>query len=321
MSKMWFSMVNAQPTVISLFAGCGGSSLGYQMAGYKELLAVEWNKAAVTTFRLNFPCVPVYEGDIHDLTTDECMRLAGGIRPGELDVLDGSPPCQGFSTAGKRKFDDSRNTLFEEYVRFLIALQPKAFIVENVTGLIKGMMKRIFLKMMTELRGAGYKAKAAVMNAMFFGVPQKRQRVIIIGIRNDIVILPSHPLPHMKAKTTREAIGDLPSYQNPAISHVWIDESPENRNTKTWHKAFLAKQGQKYAGHQKRDRWNHPASTLLKPATEAMNIMPYLRNSNCHPIQTRESPLGLQEDSGPSCISGLCYQQIQRQEYLDRKWL
>jgi DNA (cytosine-5)-methyltransferase 1 len=91
-----------KPTVISTFAGCGGSSLGYKMAGFKELLAVEWDNNAVETFKLNFPSIPVYHGDIAKLTGKKCMELAG-IRKGELDVLDGSPPCQGFSTAGKRK--------------------------------------------------------------------------------------------------------------------------------------------------------------------------------------------------------------------------
>lgn len=100
-----------QPTVISLFAGCGGSSLGYQLAGFKELLAVEWDNNAVETFKLNFLDVPVYHGDIGKLTSEKCMELAG-VKPYALDVLDGSPPCQGFSIAGKRKFDDPRNSLF-----------------------------------------------------------------------------------------------------------------------------------------------------------------------------------------------------------------
>ena len=89
------------PTVISTFAGCGGSSLGYQMAGYRELLAVEWDDNAVETFRLNFPDVPVYHGDIAALSVEECLSLAG-LKSGELDVFDGSPPCQGFSTAKLR---------------------------------------------------------------------------------------------------------------------------------------------------------------------------------------------------------------------------
>ncbi len=84
-------MAEVKPTVISTFAGCGGSSLGYQMAGFRELLAVEWDDNAVATFRLNFSEVPVYHGDIGSLTVEECCRLAN-VQPGELDVLDGSPP-------------------------------------------------------------------------------------------------------------------------------------------------------------------------------------------------------------------------------------
>jgi DNA (cytosine-5)-methyltransferase 1 len=119
------------PTVISLFSGAGGSSLGYSMAGFRELLAVEWDDNAVETFKLNFPDVPVYHGDIAKLSVDECLRLAN-VKPGELDILDGSPPCQGFSTAGKREFSDSRNQLFNEYVRLLRGLRPRVFVMENV---------------------------------------------------------------------------------------------------------------------------------------------------------------------------------------------
>ena len=90
--------------MISLFAGCGGSSLGYSMAGYRELLAVEWDDHAVETFKLNFPDVRVWHGDIPNLSVEECLELAR-LRPEELNVLDGSPPCQGFSTAVKRRMD------------------------------------------------------------------------------------------------------------------------------------------------------------------------------------------------------------------------
>jgi DNA (cytosine-5)-methyltransferase 1 len=190
-------MVNA-PTVISTFAGCGGSSLGYKMAGFHELLAVEWDDNAVETFKLNFPEVPVYHGDIAKLTGGECMKLAGGIKPGELDVLDGSPPCQGFSTAGKRKYDDPRNSLFMEYARLLSELQPKVFVMENVTGMVKGHMKQAYLKITATLRACGYRVRGEVMNAMYYGVPQSRRRVIIIGVRNDINIEPTHPKPETK---------------------------------------------------------------------------------------------------------------------------
>jgi DNA (cytosine-5)-methyltransferase 1 len=173
------------PTVISLFAGCGGSSLGYSMAGYRELLAVEWDDHAVETFKMNFPDVPVWHGDITGLSLEESLQIAE-IRPGELDVLDGSPPCQGFSTAGKRNMDDGRNQLFREYVRLLQDFQPKVFVMENVSGMVKGKMKLIFAEILRELKDCGYYAEARLMNAMYFGVPQSRQRIIIIGVRIDL---------------------------------------------------------------------------------------------------------------------------------------
>lgn len=180
------------PTVVSLFAGCGGSSLGYSMAGFRELLAVEWDDNAVETFKLNFPGVPVYHGDIAKLSVEECLRLTG-LEPGQLDVLDGSPPCQGFSTAGKRVLDDPRNGLFREYVRLLQGLRPRVFVMENVSGMVKGKMKLVFAEAMRELKASGYKVSARLMNAMYFQVPQSRQRMIFIGVREDVGKEPSHP--------------------------------------------------------------------------------------------------------------------------------
>ena len=205
------------PTVISTFAGCGGSSLGYKLAGYRELLAVEWDDNAVETFRLNFPDVPVYHGDIAKLTGAECMQLAG-IGPGELDVLDGSPPCQGFSTAGKRKFDDPRNSLFREFARLLRELQPKAFVMENVTGMVKGYMKQAYLTIIAELRACGYRCKGEVLNAMYFNVPQSRERVIIIGVRNDLGVEPTHPKPQTKPVTVREAFAGVGDNDAPPLT-------------------------------------------------------------------------------------------------------
>lgn len=192
------------PTVISLFSGGGGSSLGYSMAGYRELLAVEWDDNAVETFKLNFPGVPVYHGDIVKLTVDECMKLAGLTGPGQLDVLDGSPPCQGFSTAGKRIMDDPRNSLFHEYVRLLRGLQPKVFIMENVSGLVKGKMKLIFAEIIRELKASGYKVSCRLMNAMYFHVPQSRQRLIWVGVREDLGREPGHP----EAESGPVSVGD-----------------------------------------------------------------------------------------------------------------
>lgn len=200
--------IDSRFSVISLFAGCGGSSLGYQMAGGKVLLAVEWDKNAVETYALNFPQTPIYHGDIAKLSVEDCLKRIGK-KPGELDILDGSPPCQGFSTAGKRDFSDERNQLFREYVRLLQGLQPKVFVMENVSGMVKGKMKLIFAEIMQELKASGYRVRTRLMNAMYYGVPQSRQRLIFIGVREDLGIEPSHPNPQARPRTVQQAFAGL----------------------------------------------------------------------------------------------------------------
>jgi len=275
---------NGKLTVISTFAGCGGSSLGYQMAGFHELLAVDWDQNAVDTFRLNFPDVPIYHGDIVKLTGDECMRRAG-IGGGQLDVLDGSPPCQGFSIAGKRKISDPRNSLFKEYARLLFELQPKAFVMENVTGMVKGHMKQVYLQIIKTLRGCGYRAKGEVLNAMYYGVPQSRERVIIIGFREDLRIEPSHPKPQRKPQTVRMAIGDLPKDQDEKIQHIWVDEWA--KNTKWIHYVPALKEGETLSctSQHRRLYWDRPSYTLTKSGISGMPS--YVRNSHIHPREDR----------------------------------
>jgi DNA (cytosine-5)-methyltransferase 1 len=250
-----------KPTVISTFAGCGGSSLGYQMAGFKELLAVEWDNNAVETFKLNFPDVPVYHGDIGKLSSEKCMELAG-IEPGELDVFDGSPPCQGFSTAGKRKFDDPRNSLFKEYARLLNDLQPKVFVMENVTGMVKGVMKQAYLQIMKTLRECGYKAKGQVLNAMYYNVPQSRERVIVVGVRNDLGIEPSHPKPESRPVTVRAAFDGVPVEDVPQITGKviasFLPKVPQGGSMAT-----LAGYGQ---DNLIRPRWDMPSKSIRKDA-------------------------------------------------------
>jgi site-specific DNA-cytosine methylase len=172
-------------TYISLFAGCGGSSLGYKWAGGRGLAAVEFNANAAETYRLNFPDTPVLERDIATVMAEELLVLTG-LQVGELDILDGSPPCQGFSTAGKRQLDDPRNTLFREYVRLVEGLQPKVFVMENVSGMVKGKMKLFFRTVMQTLKATGYTVRCQLLNAMYYGVPQSRERLIWIGVRPDI---------------------------------------------------------------------------------------------------------------------------------------
>ena len=196
LGMMWEKVIEPKgidaPTVISTFAGGGGSSTGYMMAGFQELLAVEWDTKAVDTLRSNYPELEIYHGDIAKLSVEEALKRAG-LLPGQLDVLDGSPPCQGFSQAGKRGFHDDRNQLFREYVRLLRGLRPKVFVMENVPGMIVGKMKLIFAEILREFKGSGYKVSARLLNAKYFHVPQSRERVIFIGVRNDLGIEPRYP--------------------------------------------------------------------------------------------------------------------------------
>lgn len=235
------------PTVISTFAGAGGSSLGYSMAGFRELLAVEWDNNAVETFQLNFPGVPVYHGDIAKLSVDECLSMAG-IASGELDVFDGSPPCQGFSTAGKRQIDDPRNQLFREYVRLLRGLRPKVFVMENVSGMVKGKMRLVFVEILKELKASGYQVSAKLLNAMWFNVPQSRARMIFIGVRDDLGIDPSHPKGEGRPVTAGDALDD-----------GCIDLSYSTTLQSAWHKTPLAQS----VSNGQADFKLHPARPLF----------------------------------------------------------
>src|SRR3972149_6110372 len=204
MSFMWLQM----ETVISTFAGCGGSSLGYKWAGFKELLAIEWENNAVETSKLNFPEVPIWQRDICSVTGKEILDFCN-IKSGELDVFDGSPPCQGFSTAGKRQIADKRNDLFKEYIRLVNDIQPKVFVMENVSGMMKGKMKGKFIEIITTLKSLNYQVKCKLLNSMWYDVPQSRERLIFIGVRNDLKLQPVFPKPNKSFITVEEAFKNV----------------------------------------------------------------------------------------------------------------
>lgn len=197
--------------VISLFAGCGGSSLGYKLAGCTVLAAVERDKNASAVYRLNFPDTRLYTEDICTLEPEQILAELG-LKPGELDILDGSPPCQGFSMTGKRQLADPRNRLFSDYVRFLRILQPRAFVMENVPGLVAGQMRYIFREMTEQLTQAGYVVQARILNAMHYGVPQSRKRLIVLGFHKDLGLCPAHPLPQSVPISFRSAVLGLKAH-------------------------------------------------------------------------------------------------------------
>ena len=199
-----------QFTVISTFAGTGGSSLGYKLAGFRELLALDWEPHAVECFKLNFPEVPCWQKDITRVSAKEILEFCK-INPGDLDVFDGSPPCQGFSIAGKRDVADPRNDLFNYYVRLITELQPKVFVMENVSGMIKGTFKGKFNEIMEVLKATTYNVKCKLMNAKYYNVPQSRERLIFIGTRKDLNISPSYPIPNNDIITSKQTLGNIKS--------------------------------------------------------------------------------------------------------------
>ena len=248
--------MSGELTVISTFAGCGGSSLGYKWAGFRELLAIDFEPHAVETFRLNFPDVDVWQADIRQVTSEAVLARCN-IEQGELDVLDGSPPCQGFSTAGKRVVNDTRNDLAFEFIRLIEGLKPRAFVMENVSGMAKGGMKGRFNQILASLKATGYRVEVRKLNAMYYGVPQSRERIIFIGMRDvQEIKWPKR----QNIITVREAIGHLPG---------GVEEEHQPQVIEAWHKS---KPGQslrkavKHVGSFQSCRLDPdmPAPTLIK---------------------------------------------------------
>ena len=261
-----------KPTVISLFAGCGGSSLGYKYAGFKELLAIEWDDNAVKTFKLNFPNVPIWQKDIKEITGQEIINSLG-IKKGELDLLDGSPPCQGFSTAGKRIVSDGRNDLVNENIRLIEELEPKVFVIENVSGMIKGKMKGLFIQYMKKMKSLNYQVKCKLMNAKYYNVPQSRQRVIFIGVRKDLGIEPNYPEGNKKLITVREAFGNYKGTFEAPLTDC---------SKKYWHLLKYGESASKY----------HPKGSLfgmikLNPNKPSPTLLKSCGNPVCHYKQPR----------------------------------
>ncbi|MCL2676815.1 MAG: DNA (cytosine-5-)-methyltransferase [Streptococcaceae bacterium] len=203
--------------IIDLFSGAGGLSLGFENAGFENLFSVEYNHEAAKTYITNFPAHKLIEDDIKSISNDEILKLVG--RNG-VDVIIGGPPCQGFSMAGNigRKFiDDERNQLFREFVRFVDVIQPKMFVMENVARLDTHNKGQTIQEILNEFEKVGYQVKKEVLQAADYGVPQKRQRIFIVGYKSGTF---KFPKAQEYVTTVEEAIGDLPileSGQNSVI--------------------------------------------------------------------------------------------------------
>ncbi len=198
---------------IDLFAGAGGMALGLQMAGLDVVVAVEIDNYCIQTLEANkktsFPKMEIIQEDITKLSGESLLKRAGLVK-GQLDVLSGGPPCQGFSTASStRSAKDPRSKLMWQFVRMVREVQPRYFVIENVRGLLS--FKDFFRLLLKSLEKCGYVVRFNLLDCAGYGVPQRRLRVLIEGARNDLNIIPGYPAPtHFDLGKKQK--GDIPTW-------------------------------------------------------------------------------------------------------------
>lgn len=207
--------------VVSLFSGCGGTDLGFHLAGHNIIYANDIDKTACETYKINFPDVNVAVGDIRKIKSFP-----------EGEILLGCYPCQGFSYAGKREPEDSRNMLYLEFARALRAIKPKFFVVENVKGMLSISGQRIFKNMLKLFKRCGYRVSYKLLNAQDYGVPQNRERVFIVGVRKDINFDFQFPEKTNKVNYMEDALDGLPRQKLKDISYSKYSYIYMSRNRK-----------------------------------------------------------------------------------------
>lgn len=276
-------------TAIDLFAGAGGTALGLENAGLRHVLLNEFDKHAVNTLKQNRPDWNVSGEDVHKVDFTEWR--------GKVDVLEGGFPCQAFSYAGKgRGFEDTRGTLFHEFARAVKEVQPKIAMGENVRGLLTHDGGRTLQTMVKILQDLGYRVAYKIMRSQYLDVPQKRERLVIIAVRNDIKTPILFPRERDYTVSIKEAIGDRPKSEGQQYSErkaeimklvppggYWRDLPDELQ--REYMKASYFHTGGK-TGMARRLAWDEPSLTLTcNPAQK--------QTERCHPEETR--PLNVRE--------------------------
>jgi DNA (cytosine-5)-methyltransferase 1 len=213
----------ARPIGIDLFSGVGGLSLGFEQAGFDVVAAVEYDSIHAAAHAFNFPRCATLARSVVGLTGAE-IRRAAGIAKRPVDVVFGGAPCQGFSLIGQRVLDDPRNALVREFVRVVSELNARYFVFENVKGLTLGPQRRFLEELITSFNEVGYEVRTPwrVLNASSYGVPQDRERLILLGARKGLPV-PEYPAPATRqpgdgkgaahlppGPTCRDALDDLP---------------------------------------------------------------------------------------------------------------
>lgn len=272
-------------TGIELFAGAGGLALGLEEAGIEGQLFVEFDQKACETLRENRPDWNVVEDDVANVDFSEYK--------GKIDVVSGGAPCQAFSYAGKRLgFGDTRGTLFAEFARCVREVQPKMFLFENVKGLLSHDKGRTFKTIKHEFESLGYEIGYKVLNAAYFGVGQKRQRLIVIGIRSDLKDKIDFEYPKEDGEMTilRDVLKDVPDSPYQPYSEnkrkvmelvpaggCWVD-LPEEVAKDYMGKSYYSGGGRR--GMARRIAWDEPSLTLTTSPSQK-------QTERCHPDETR----------------------------------
>jgi DNA (cytosine-5)-methyltransferase 1 len=222
-----------RPVVIDLFAGAGGMSLGFEQAGFDVAAAVELDPVHAAVHAFNFPKSAVLARSVVGLSGAE-IRKAAGLGDRRVDVVVGGAPCQGFSLIGHRILDDPRNRLVQEFVRIVTELDARYFVFENVKGLTLGKHRRFLEELVRAFQGAGYRVRIPwkVLNAADYGVPQNRERLILLGAKVGEA-LPNYPQPTSRAAGSKgrlpegpscaDALGDIPDAESFPLLDVGDD--------------------------------------------------------------------------------------------------
>jgi DNA (cytosine-5)-methyltransferase 1 len=234
----------------SLFSGCGGLDLGFEQAGYEVIWANDYDKRVHDTYRANFPGTPIDGRSIVDIPASDVP---------DIDGLIGSPPCQSWSEAGaKRGISDPRGRLFFEYIRLIEAKQPKFFVAENVSGLLHARNVEAFSYISSLFRDLGYRLSCKLIDCSDYGVPQTRERVFIVGIRDDLDLEFEFPEPLESKQSMRDAISDM---GEPVSLRRRASESDEERLLPN-HEYTIGDFSPHYMSRQRVRDWDHQSFTI-----------------------------------------------------------
>lgn len=242
--------------IVSLFSGCGGLDLGFKNAGFQVIYANEYDKSIWETYQYNHPDTYLDKKDIrdvHPLNIPDCLGIIGG------------PPCQSWSEAGAgRGINDSRGQLFYEYIRIVREKQPLFFVAENVSGILAEKHHQAFTNILAMFHDAGYEIAYKLLNAVDFGVPQDRKRVIVIGYRQDMGGIFDFPKANQMKLTLKDVIYDLSQIEPIAVSHS-KRLMPQTNNHEYLDGSFSSI----YMSRNRVRSWNEPSFTIQAGARHA----------------------------------------------------